>query len=101
MHSLTEPGPAEAFQRNDAKSLKGLDPHLSIVLRALPLVFHATHSHANPGVQFVEGFPGGKERCGEVLSCSPNNLVELSNDFSLEVVLAAGQLPNLVFEFQQ
>jgi hypothetical protein len=32
----------------------------------------------------LEGFPGGKERSGEVLSCSPNHLVEFDNDFSLE-----------------
>src|ERR1700745_597400 len=99
-HAWTWLGLAEAFQREQTESRKGLVPHLSVIVQALPFVFHGAHSHANPRIQFVEAFPGGKEGCGEVLRRSPNHSVDSDNDLSVEVVRTTGQLPDLILEFQ-
>jgi hypothetical protein len=101
LHALTRLGPTEAFQREQTKSLKGLNPGLLIIVEIPPVVLHGAQTHPDPRIQFVEDRSSGEEGSGEEMSCSPNNLVEFGNDFSLEVVLPAGQLPDLIFEFLQ
>ena len=95
---LSWPLITEAFQREQAEPVQDFVAELFVVVGVLSLGFHAPEAHANPRVQLMEHFPTREEPGGKVLGRSPNNSVEFLNPRSVQVMLTAGQFPNLVFE---
>src|SRR6266446_5745570 len=74
---------------------------LVIIGGELALEFHATESHANPGVKLLELPPASSEAGAEVQGGASDNSIKFRDGLRLEVIMAHGQHPNLVFEFLQ
>ena len=67
----------------------------------LALEFHATESHANPRVKLLELPPTSSEAGAKVPGGASDNSIKSHDSLRLEVIMAHGQRPNLVFEFLQ
>src|SRR5216117_1689089 len=66
---------------------------------AVLLVFHAAQAPPNPRVQFSKPPPASGPARSEVVGCALNNSVEFLDKLRVQVVRAASQFPDLVFEF--
>ena len=91
--------PAEALQTQQTKLLKLLHPEASVVVVAETLEFHAAQAPPNPGVQYPETTSTCEPPCGEEVSRTADDLVELHDNLRVQVVGAAGEFPHLVLKF--
>jgi hypothetical protein len=98
-HFLSRPRSTKAFQSKKTEPVKDFVVEPQMIENAVLLEFHAAEPHANPGVQAVKRPTGSEEPRRKVLSRAPNDSVEFIHQNRIEVMLAASQFPNLVFEF--
>ena len=91
----------KAFQPQKTEPIKDFVVELQMVASALLLGLHAAEPHAYPGIQAVKCLAAREEPRRKVESGTPNHSVELLHQGFVEVMLSAGQIPNLIFKFLQ
>ena len=78
-----------------------LDLNTIIIAPALPLLFDATKSHAQPTVEFPELIRTSRERRRKVASDASHDRIEFLDQLGIQVMAAFGQFPHAGLVFLQ